>query len=79
MGIIIGLPHLSSVLFQKEYKGLRIALPEIQLLMGYSEPIDNTHYPTFDELPPLIYPDNETDDPRGMFRSEILIRVSTVS
>ena len=75
MGTIIGLPSLATAIFQKDYKGVRSDFPEIRALTGYKAAIDDTEFPTFEELPPFIYLGNNTFDARGMFRSDILLRV----
>ncbi len=80
METIVGIPGLSMDIFQKDYKGVRSNFPEIRELTGYRAAIDDTEFPTFETLPPFIYPDNNTLDARQMFRSDILLRVrATIS
>ena len=78
METIIGLPNLTTAIFQKDYKGVRSNFPEIRALTGYKAASNNMEFPTFEELPPFIYPDNDTCNGRGMFCSEVLLHVRTI-
>lgn len=75
MSQILNIPDLTPNIFAFKYQGARSDFPDICHLIGYTPPENDESFPTFARVPPFIYPDGDTANVKGMFRSKILIDV----